>query len=333
MIAFARTAVSVAVLAVAMHAVPAASPAARRGAIGPTPCAVEPRTAEEVAALVAAATPAPGHADATPVAAPAADNSPAGAPADAETVAAITAVAREFGGCLVAEDWPRWLALMTDDAVRSVVDPADPGFFFRNAGERVPAGFEGYLIRRVVVRDATVLPDGRVAATVRFGDAGAFPLVFARVGEHWLVDRAFPLPGYGEVVVPAAPARPPSDDEILDRAREGFGEVDSAAYAEPTLIGAEFGVSATLMVGFLGDDDYEGVGCEMFVFERGAHSVTVSALCRADEALAGRAAYLDVEVLRRRRSSDTPPIRCRDVAELSAYIAFACTVDVPDTAP
>lgn len=253
-------------------------------------------------------------------------------------------MAHEFAGCIVAEDWPRWLALMTDDVVRAVVDPADPGSFFRNAGERLPAGFEGYPIRRVVVREARGLPDGRVGAVVRFGEAGTFSLAFARIGNRWLVDGAIPgrFSAQGDSGVesaaetspmPAPDARPPTDEEILDRASSGFGEADSAAYAEPTLVGAEFGISATLMVGFVGDDDDEGVGCEMFVFERGAHSVTASALCRADEALAGRGAYLEAEVNPRRRSSDAPPTRCEDIAELSAYVTFACTVDLPDPAP
>jgi hypothetical protein len=46
--------------------------------------------------------------------------------------------------------------------------------------------------------------------------------------------------------------------------------------------------------------------------------------------LAGRAAYLTVEVHPSGWSSEEGPISCRDVAELSAYVTFACTVELPD---
>ncbi len=101
-------------------------------------------------------------------------------------------------------------------------------------------------------------------------------------------------------------------------------------YTEPTMAGAEFTIAATLMVGFKGNDDYDGADCEMFAFERGKHSVTASAFSRDDDALVGRPAYLEVEVYGSRRASDTTPTMCRDSAQLAEAISYACTLELPD---
>ena len=87
------------------------------------------------------------------------------------------------------------------------------------------------------------------------------------------------------------------------------------------------------MVGFVGNDDYDGIGCEMFIFERGEVSATVSAYCRTDAALIGRAAYLEAEVLGPHRGSAEAPNRCEDVALLAASLVFPCTVDLPEGVP
>jgi hypothetical protein len=120
---------------------------------------------------------------------------------------------------------------------------------------------------------------------------------------------------------------------IPSRATQGFNEVDSALYAEPTMAGAKFSIQAMLMVGFVGNDDYGGVGCDMFIFERGEASATVSAYCRAEEALSGRAAYLEAEVSGPHRGSMDAPSRCEDVALLASSMVFSCTVDLPKDAP
>jgi hypothetical protein len=98
-------------------------------------------------------------------------------------------------------------------------------------------------------------------------------------------------------------------------------------------MGAELLVEALLMVGFESGDDLGGVGCELFVIERGERSATASALCRADEALVGRAAFLEVESYGPRQESDPTPNTCEDVALLATQIAFSCTVELPEPAP
>lgn len=195
------------------------------------------------------------------------------------------------------------------------------------------------------VRNARVLPDGRVSADVAWGisdDPELKPIpesnvhVYARGGDRWLLDAVVRgnVANQGGVGSPGGDTPAGSDvDPILRRATQGFNEVDSALYAEPTMAGAKFGIAATVMVGFVGNDDYDGIGCEMFIFERGEASATVSAYCRTEEALIGRAAYLEAEVLGWRRGSGEAPNRCEDVALLAASLVFSCTVDLPQDVP
>lgn len=195
------------------------------------------------------------------------------------------------------------------------------------------------------VRNARVLPDGRVSADVAWGisdDPELKPIpesnvhVYARVGDRWRLDAVVRgnVANQGGVGSPGGDTPAGSDvDPILRRATQGFNEVDSALYAEPTMAGAKFGIAATVMVGFVGNDDYDGIGCEMFIFERGEASATVSAYCRTEEALIGRAAYLEAEVLGWRRGSGEAPNRCEDVALLAASLVFSCTVDLPQDVP
>lgn len=189
------------------------------------------------------------------------------------------------------------------------------------------------------VRNVQLLPDGRVRAAVMWGVTDDSQLkaipestvhVYARVDGRWLFDAVDR--GGAETLSGDNPAEP-GVDPILRRATQGFAEVDSALYAEPTLAGAKFSIEALVMVGFVGNDDSAGVGCELFIFERGEVSATVSAFCRAEEALVGRAAYLRVQVHGPRRGSESVPIFCEDVAPLEATVAFSCTVDLPKDDP
>jgi hypothetical protein len=327
---------------------PAASVSAQRAKQAPTACTVEPRTPEAISALVAAATPVAEPADAvsdpeTWAASPA--DLPHGEPADLRTVAEITAVAREYAGCLNAGDMPRLAALMTDRSIVEIADPDDVAGPFAMAGTPVPVSGEVPLeIAWVRVSEVRMLDDGRVGAVVIWGipnnprprpSPQANFHIFERVGDRWLLDHEITgnVQDYGDVgSVPGDDPAATDTDAILARARQGFNEVDSALYAEPTMAGAKFSIEALVMVGFVGKDDYDGVGCEMFIFERGEHTSTVSAYCRAEESLNGRAAYLQVNVYGPRRGSEGPPIECKDVAPLAAMVAFSCTVDLPEAA-
>ena len=325
---------------------PVAPAAVQRDALPPTACTAEPRPVEDVAALVAAATPA---VEPTERAAPADVGEdlpsvlPEGEPADPEIVAEVTAAALEFAGCRNVDDGSRRLALMTDRLAAEVVGSEGAGGP-DGAASPVPAESLEPVIATVRVRDVRVLPGGRVRAVevwrgAEDAEAGylnretAFH-VFARAGARWLLDEVIPLAGEAQDATTDLEGDgklpPASDNEILGRAPHGFGEVDSAVYAEPTAMGAQFLIEALLMVGFENGDDSEGVGCELFIFERGELSVTASAYCRAEEALVGRAAYLRVQASGPRRESDGTPNQCEDVALLATMIAFACTVELPE---
>jgi hypothetical protein len=302
---------------------------AQRDRPAPTACTVTPRSVDVVATPAAATLVAEspvgvshesdgwigGSADLPP-----------GEPADPETVAQITAVARELAGCLNAADEPRLAALLTDAAVAAGVgrDDFTPMLV---AGMSEAGGSEArWEIAWVRVRDVKVLPDGRVRAAVGWGvtdDPELKPIaetnvhVYARAGDRWLLDAILRENTDSDI------------DPILRRARQGFSEVDSALYAEPTMAGAKFSIEALVMVGFIGNDDYRGVSCEMFIFERGEDTATVSAFCRAEEALTGRAAYLRVQVYGPRRGNQSAPSSCEDAAPLAESLVFSCTVDVP----
>jgi len=318
-------------LAVAF-ASPEVAAAAQRDLLTPTACTVAPRTAADIAALAAGATPAPespdgaAHQSDEGVGIPA--DLPPGEPADRETIDQITAAARELAGCLNAADGPRLAALMTEDAVTRDGGPGGASLLAAAGTPEPGSGEAPREIAWVRVRDVRELPDGRVGAVVVWAVTNTpqgKPVpetndhVYERVGDRWLLD----------VEISGAP----DTDAILRRARQGFNEVDSALYAEPTMAGAKFSIEALVMVGFAGNDDYDGVGCEMFIFERGENAATVSAYCRAEEALIGRAAYLDVQVYGPRRGNDSAPSSCEDVAPLAAMLVFSCTVEVPEAAP
>jgi hypothetical protein len=310
---------------------------AQRERLAPTACTVALRTAANDA-TPAAATPVPVTSNSS--------NLPPGEQADPETVAQVTAAVQELAGCLNAADPSRLTAMLTDAAIATGIDRDDFTPVFVGAGTLDPgSGGVPWEIVWLRARNVQVLPDGRVSADVAWGvtdDPELKPIpestvhVYARVGDRWLLDAMV----RGNVANQQGVGSPGGDDPagsdidpILRRATQGFNEVDSALYAEPTMAGAKFSIQAMLMVGFVGNDEYGGVGCEMFIFERGEASATVSAYCRAEEALIGRAAYLHAEVSGPHRGSTDAPSRCEDVALLAASMVFSCTVDLPKDSP
>ena len=167
----------------AQDATPAASP------IAADACTVAPRTADELIAIwsAPAATPPPGSDDATVTPAP------TGEPADAATVAAITATARELIACNNAGDFGRVFAFYTDEFIRRAFG-GDP-----TAKEQVPALLATPAAplppeartTLLAVRDVRVLADGRVGAIMEDVDPRqkvTVFLIFAQVGDRWLVD-------------------------------------------------------------------------------------------------------------------------------------------------
>lgn len=113
----------------------------------------------------------------------------------------MTALEREFAGCINAADYPRWLALMTDDSLSEVVGPDDVADYFAPTGTPVFGNDDeedGPFIATVVVRDVRVLGEGRVGAVVEWGVANnpdPEPStetnfhIYERVEGRWLLDE------------------------------------------------------------------------------------------------------------------------------------------------
>jgi hypothetical protein len=175
---------------------PQASPAARqpRG-VSPEECQVEPRSGDEVFALLGLggeageASPAPR----TPVPAP------PWMTADEETAAAVEAAVREWLACINADDNARISALMTDAALTRFfatlgtieeIEQAQANF----AGTPVPRA-EEERARLIGVSDISLLEDGRIAALALVGEPALPPggqetllLIFVSMGDRLLID-------------------------------------------------------------------------------------------------------------------------------------------------
>jgi len=131
-------------------------------------------------------------------------NLPAGEPVDAAVVAAVTAVERELLACLRAGDTPRALALLTEESAARWVAAGSVGELVLSLPVNATVGLKA-------VRDARLLPDGRVGAVVEwdlplaagFEDQVLFH-VFERVGDRWLLDEEI------AIVIPGTPTASPS---------------------------------------------------------------------------------------------------------------------------
>ena len=182
-----------------------ATPPPGASAPGPEECRVAPLSPEAMLSVLATPAAEPGS-EATDVPAPGGqrtvaseDEFPTGEPADAATAEAVTAVENEVVACLNARDVFRLFSLMSDDLVRGL--SAELGLETRStedlatAAATVPTPVpEG--AREVVleIRDARVLPDGRVGVVVveDLLDDEEGPrtslVVFVQTAERWLLD-------------------------------------------------------------------------------------------------------------------------------------------------
>lgn len=312
---------------------------AKRDRLRPMPCAVEPKTLAAHSAQPAATPLPPGMAG---IEADAFVDSPddllEGEPASDEIVAEITVFVQELSGCLNTVDGLHVAALMSDDAFASI-----GGEKFREtvlgigSDENDNATIEVAWVR---VGDVVELQDGRTAAVVKFGVdyegrttglPATFVLIFEHADDRWFLDGQIEGDAYATISPGTAATPGATDDEaLLDRARNGYTEVDSAIYAEPTMVGARFSLEAMLMID---SDVYPAdVGCEIFFFERGEVSATVSAYCGAGASLAGRAARLTVTANGPNRGVTGPAYYCEDIAPLAEHVIFSCTVELPPDA-
>ena len=156
----------------------------------PAGCSIEPRTAEDVLALVRRAA-----SNATPAAEPTPLDPDAGEPASAATVAAITETLSIAAACTAAGDVNRLLALLSDDyIVREFFSPEPISITAGTppAGS-VPATPADRASGGITVAEVRLLPDGRVSAQVIGGIAttGA-TVLFIQSDTRWLIDAVLP---------------------------------------------------------------------------------------------------------------------------------------------
>jgi len=165
---------------------------ADRAAFVPVPeeCTVAPRSPEDLTGLLA--TPASGTpaAEPTPPAVP--FGAPDGEPADAETAEELTALVRQEWACANADDFPRMLALYTDDLVRRFFPPeALEAFAAEGTPEPVPPAERTALF---AVLDVELLGNGQAGAFVVVDTAGdPLPVEvnyyrFVETPDGWLMD-------------------------------------------------------------------------------------------------------------------------------------------------
>lgn len=162
-----------------------ATPVVILASLDPEACDVEPRTEEELRALLDVGLAAEETATAAPAASPIPPEKVPGELVDAETLAAVTAAAAAFQACSNAGDLPRLLALMTDELAAAYLADLAPFLAGEERTTSTPIGLDPADRDRVVadlpgsrprpprqraalveLRDARVVASGCVRATV-----------------------------------------------------------------------------------------------------------------------------------------------------------------------
>lgn len=146
---------------------------------------------------------------------------PQGEPANQKEIDGITRTIREFHACANAGDYPRRLALYSDRAIRPQFEALDStGWqsaieFAATPPVAVPVGERGWIDS---ISDVQRLPDGRVGAYIAAIDPVNHPhqvnavVIFANVGDRWLIDEVHSDPGgnRGVATTPVANSGIPS---------------------------------------------------------------------------------------------------------------------------
>ena len=180
--------------------------------VAPSECVAEPRTYEDIAAILALdgdGVPAPAMTQITP---------PLGDVADADTAIAIKQAARQVLACFNAGDIPRAAGLMTENGVRRAywgltIDAENRELARTRITAPPEPRAEGALVRLITVTDVSLLPDGRIAAFVVLNEPLLPPtgpetllFVFANQDGRWLVDDWIDFsivpPNYGMEATP-----------------------------------------------------------------------------------------------------------------------------------
>ncbi len=166
----------------------------------PAACLVEPRTIEDLYALLGTPVPAAPEGPrsmSTPASGSAEVSLPAGEPAGSATVVAITATIVQAYACFNAGDYLSAFALYSDDALQRFTEQGpfteDIAAFFLATPEAFPEDFRSSVL---AVRDVRVLPDGRVGALVDTNDPTSPPegadvdfVVFVEQDGRYLIDE------------------------------------------------------------------------------------------------------------------------------------------------
>lgn len=172
-----------------------ATPAPMRDVPAAAECQVAPRSLDSFQALATpvAGAPAPTIPSGTPM------PLPAGEPLDEATLAAVTATAREVIACNNAGERLRVLALFSDDFLRQSFGPLGvfPADLYQRLETPAPAPIEQQ-VALVEIRDARLLPDGRIGLVVVVDDPtvtsgprqSASFLYLVWQGDRWLIDGA-----------------------------------------------------------------------------------------------------------------------------------------------
>lgn len=177
-----------------------ASPNAQGNVPNPSECTVTPRSIEGMRAIfqsVAAATPSPGAASASPTAFVPPTG---GTPADDATVSAVTAVMREIVACVNAGNIAAAFALQTDNKLRGDFTEdvsqgltADDFVNYVTADSASPVPSQNWA-PVPTISDVRVLADGRVTARVVDPQEGSAFAIFVKQGDRWLLDVLEELP-------------------------------------------------------------------------------------------------------------------------------------------
>jgi hypothetical protein len=162
--------------------------------VAPSECVAEPRSYEDIAAILALdgeGVPAPAMTQITP---------PLGDVADIETSISIKEAARHVLACFNAGDIPRAAGLMTENGVRRAywgltIDAENRELARTRIAAAPEPRAEEALVRLITVTDVSLLPDGRISAFVVLNEpllppAGPETLlfIFANQDGQWLVD-------------------------------------------------------------------------------------------------------------------------------------------------
>jgi hypothetical protein len=175
-------------------------------------CTIEPRAYDDIAAILdlnGEGIQQPPTTTITP---------PLGTVVDADTDAAIKETARKVLACFNAGDIPRAAALMTDNGVKRsywglTIDEENRELARTRLAEAAEPRAEEVYIRLITITDASMLPDGRVAAFVVLNEPLLPPngpetllFIFANQDGTWKVDDYIDFsivpPNYGSEATP-----------------------------------------------------------------------------------------------------------------------------------